>query len=175
MRAFLGFCNFYARYLRMHSAYAAPMTALLNGNGEETKKGSKKPLVWTEEADQAFRSMKRGLLVYLALYLIDPDRCFYPSHGRLRPRRGSGIGAGSGRRDSHTGRLLEPGPGGRPAKGLDSEGERDLRHFLRSEEKGGPYRQPAGHGLHRLPEPPESAQLVPRHTLWTCGPARQVA
>ena len=45
LRAYLGFCNYYSRYIKMYTEYAAPMTAMLKGNREETKKGSKKALV----------------------------------------------------------------------------------------------------------------------------------
>ena len=45
LRAYLGFCNYYSGYIKMYAEYAAPMTAMLKGNREETKKGSKKALV----------------------------------------------------------------------------------------------------------------------------------
>ena len=40
LRACLGFCNYYSGYIKMYAEYAAPMTAMLKGNREETKKGS---------------------------------------------------------------------------------------------------------------------------------------
>ena len=45
MRAYLGFCKYYSRYIKMYAEYAASMTAMLKGNREETKKGSKK--IWS--------------------------------------------------------------------------------------------------------------------------------
>ena len=54
LRAYLGFCNYYSGYIKMYAEYAAPMTTMLKGNREETKKGSKKALVWTAESDRAF-------------------------------------------------------------------------------------------------------------------------
>ena len=54
LRAYFGFCNYYAGYIKMYAEYAAPMTTMLKGNREETKKGSKKALVWTAESDRAF-------------------------------------------------------------------------------------------------------------------------
>ena len=48
LRAYLGFCNYYSGYIKMYAEYAAPMTAMLKGNREETKKGSKKALVWND-------------------------------------------------------------------------------------------------------------------------------
>ena len=49
---------------------------MLKGNREETKKGSKKALVWTEESDRAFEGMKQALLSAVGLHLVDPDRGF---------------------------------------------------------------------------------------------------
>ena len=39
LRAYLGFCNYYSGYIRMYAEYAAPMTAMLRGKREETRKG----------------------------------------------------------------------------------------------------------------------------------------
>ena len=76
LRAYLGFCNYYSGYIKMYAKYAAPMTTMLKGNREETKKGSKKALVWNEEADRAFEGMKQALLSAVGLHLVDPDRGF---------------------------------------------------------------------------------------------------
>ena len=45
LRAYLAFCNYYSGYIKMYAEYAAPMTAMLKGNREETKKGSNKAVV----------------------------------------------------------------------------------------------------------------------------------
>ena len=76
LRVYLGFCNYYSGYIKMYAEYAAPMTTMLKGNQEETKKGSKKALVWTEESDRAFEGMKQALLSAVGLHLVDPDRGF---------------------------------------------------------------------------------------------------
>ena len=76
LRAYLGFCNYYSGYIKMYAEYAAPMTAMLKGNREETKKGSKKALVWIDESDRAFEGMKQALLSAVVLHLVDPDRRF---------------------------------------------------------------------------------------------------
>ena len=44
-RAYLGFGNYYSGYLKMYAEYADPIKAVLKGNGEVTRKGSRKPLV----------------------------------------------------------------------------------------------------------------------------------
>ena len=40
------------------------------------RKGSKKALVWNEEADPAFEGMKKALLSAVGLHVLDPDRGF---------------------------------------------------------------------------------------------------
>ena len=59
LRAYSGFCNYYSGYIKMYADYAAPMTTMLKGNGGETKKASKKALVWNEESDRAFQKKSR--------------------------------------------------------------------------------------------------------------------
>ena len=76
LRAYLGFCNYYSGYIKMCAEYAAPMTTMLKGNREETKKGSKKALVWNDESHRAFEGMEQALLSAVGLHLVDPDRGF---------------------------------------------------------------------------------------------------
>ena len=76
LRAYLGFCKYYSGYIKMYAEYAAPMTTRLKGNGEETKKGSEKAVVWNEESDHALQGMKQALLSAVGLHLVDPDRGF---------------------------------------------------------------------------------------------------
>ena len=76
LQAYLGFCNYYSGYIKMYAEYAAPMTAMLKGNRQETKKGFKKALVWDAESDRAFEGMKQALLSAVGLHLVDPDRRF---------------------------------------------------------------------------------------------------
>ena len=76
LRAYLGLCNYYSEYIKMYAEYAGPMTTMLKGNLEETKKGSKKALVWNAESDRAFEGMKQALLCAVDLHLLDPDRGF---------------------------------------------------------------------------------------------------
>ena len=76
LRAYLGFCNYYSGYIKMYAEYPAPMTTMLKGNREETKKGSKKALVWNDESHRASEGMKQALLSAVGLHLVDPDRGF---------------------------------------------------------------------------------------------------
>ena len=77
LRAYLGVCNYYSGYIKMYAEYAAPMTTMLKGNREETKKGSKKALVWNEDSDRAFEGMKQALLSAVGLHLVDADQGFF--------------------------------------------------------------------------------------------------
>ena len=72
--AYLVFCNYYSRYIKMYAEYAALMSAMLKSNREETKKGSKKALVWNKESDLAFEGMNQSLLSAVDLHLVIPDR-----------------------------------------------------------------------------------------------------
>ena len=74
-RGYLEFCNYYA-YIKMYADYAAPMTAMLKGNREENKKGSKKALVWNENSDRAFLGLKEALLSAVVLQPMDLNRGF---------------------------------------------------------------------------------------------------
>ena len=60
----------------MYAEYASPKTAILKGNREETKKGSKQALVWNEESDCTSEGTKQALLSAVGLQLVDPDRGF---------------------------------------------------------------------------------------------------
>ncbi|KAI2662392.1 Transposon Tf2-11 polyprotein [Labeo rohita] len=50
LQRFLGFANFYRRFIRNYSTIAAPLTSLL--------KNKPKKLCWTEDADRAFTTLK---------------------------------------------------------------------------------------------------------------------
>ena len=76
LRAYLGFCSYYSGYNKMYAEYATPMIAMLKGNREDTKKGSKKAVVWIDESDRAFEGMKQALLSGVSLHLVDPDGGF---------------------------------------------------------------------------------------------------
>ena len=76
LRAYLRLCNYYSVKSTMYAEYAAHITAMLKGNQEETRKGSKKMLVWKEESDRAVERMKQALLSAVGLHLVDPARGF---------------------------------------------------------------------------------------------------
>ena len=74
--AYLGFCNYYSGHIKMYGEEAAPMTAMLKGNGQETKKGSKKALVWNEESHRDFEGVRQALLSTVGLHLVGPEQVF---------------------------------------------------------------------------------------------------
>ena len=53
------------------------MTGMLRLNRQDGKKGSKKALQWTEEAFEAFRSLKTALAAHLEVFQLDPSKPFY--------------------------------------------------------------------------------------------------
>lgn len=65
MRSFLGFANFYRRFIRDFADITAPLTAL-------TKKDTK--FVWDSTADKAFNQLKEMFITAPILTQFDPDR-----------------------------------------------------------------------------------------------------
>ncbi|KAL1274090.1 hypothetical protein QQF64_026904 [Cirrhinus molitorella] len=68
LQRFLGFANFYRRFIRNFSTVAAPLTSL-------TKQRSNR-LVWTPEARRAFEDLKRRFTTAPILHHPDPNQPF---------------------------------------------------------------------------------------------------
>ncbi|KAI2645745.1 Transposon Tf2-9 polyprotein [Labeo rohita] len=68
LQRFLGFANFYRRFIRNYSTIASPLTALL--------KGKPKKLIWTEKASLAFTSLKERFTSAPILKHPDPNLPF---------------------------------------------------------------------------------------------------
>ncbi|KAI2645252.1 Transposon Tf2-6 polyprotein [Labeo rohita] len=68
LQRFLGFANFYRRFIRNYSMVAAPLTSLL--------KGKPSKLAWTEMANQAFVSLKERFTSAPILKHPDPNLPF---------------------------------------------------------------------------------------------------
>ncbi|KAI3375212.1 hypothetical protein L3Q82_021717 [Scortum barcoo] len=62
LQRFLGFANFYRRFIRNYSQEAAPLTALTSPS---------RPFVWSEEAEKAFNRLRT--LFTTAPVLVQPD------------------------------------------------------------------------------------------------------
>ncbi|KAK3527541.1 hypothetical protein QTP86_026647 [Hemibagrus guttatus] len=68
LQRFLGFANFYRRFIRNYSSVAAPLTSLL--------RGKPKKLNWTDQARAAFQRLKSSFTTAPILCHPDPDRPF---------------------------------------------------------------------------------------------------
>ena len=76
LRSFMGFCNDYSGYVRMYAELWGPLHNMLQVGKFDGRKGSKKKLAWTPEAEDAFNRLKERLLGQLGLFLVDPDKGF---------------------------------------------------------------------------------------------------
>ena len=76
LRSFMGFCNYYSGYVRMYADLSGPLHKMLQVGKFDGRKGSKKKLAWTTEAEEVFDKLKERLLGPLGLFLVDPDKGF---------------------------------------------------------------------------------------------------
>lgn len=67
VRSFLGFVNYYRRFVSGHAAIATPLTNLLRQD---------QPFLWTEEAQRAFDRLKLALTTAPVLRIADPTLPF---------------------------------------------------------------------------------------------------
>ncbi|WP_140888044.1 RNase H-like domain-containing protein, partial [Muricoccus nepalensis] len=67
LRTFLGFGNFYRRFIPHYSDIAAPLHALMKKDA---------PFIWTEDCQKAFQTLKDRFTSYPVLRLPDPSRPF---------------------------------------------------------------------------------------------------
>jgi hypothetical protein len=67
LQQFLGFANFYRKFIRNYSSVAAPLTALTS---------IKHPFFWTPEANTAFHTLKARFTTAPILQMPDSDRQF---------------------------------------------------------------------------------------------------
>jgi transposase InsO family protein len=66
VQAFLGFANFYRRFIQDYSRIARPLTELTKGDGRNWN--------WTPEAEQAFTELKKRFTIAPILAHFDPQR-----------------------------------------------------------------------------------------------------
>ena len=76
LRAFLGFTNYYANYIPGYATLASALQEKLKVPRGEGKKGSTKPITWTEDDQKVFEHLKEVMCQQLALNRVDPDRPF---------------------------------------------------------------------------------------------------
>ena len=71
VQVFLGFANFYRRFICSYSCIVAPMTDMLKGSVQGKKTS---PFTWTDEANRAFVESKRIFSNAPFLRHFDPDK-----------------------------------------------------------------------------------------------------
>ena len=76
LRSFMGFCNCYLGYVRMYAELPGPLHKMPQVGKFDGRKGSKKKLAWTPEAEDAFSRLKERLLGQLGPFLVDRDKGF---------------------------------------------------------------------------------------------------
>ncbi|KAK3512015.1 hypothetical protein QTP70_027614 [Hemibagrus guttatus] len=94
LQRFLGFANFYRRFIRNYSITAAPLTSLLKGKPSSLK--------WTENAIQAFTNLKNSFTTAPILKHPDPSLPFVVEVDASD----SGIGAVLSQRHGQPGKLF---------------------------------------------------------------------
>ena len=76
IQSFMGFCNYYSGYVRMYANLSGPLQKMLQVRKFDGRKGSKKTLAWTTEAEGAFDKLKERLFGQLSFFLVDSDKGF---------------------------------------------------------------------------------------------------
>ena len=71
VQVFLGFANFYRRFIHHYSAIAAPLTSLLKGSKDGRKTG---PLEWSDNAQTAFQQLCRKFTEAPLLQHFNPSQ-----------------------------------------------------------------------------------------------------
>jgi len=71
IQVFIGFTNFYRRFIHQYSKITAPITSLLKGSKDGSKTG---PLDWSDEANQAFSKLKTAFTQAPVLAHFDPEK-----------------------------------------------------------------------------------------------------
>lgn len=78
VQAFLGFANFYRRFVKDYSTISKPLNLLTHGELRTTASGKKKrayaPFEWTAECQNAFETLKIAFTTAPTLVHFDPDR-----------------------------------------------------------------------------------------------------
>ena len=76
LRGFLGLTNYYSCYVPNYAELATPLLSKLQLNRVDGKKGSQKPIRWTQADIEAFVNLKRALTEKLELFQLEPDHPF---------------------------------------------------------------------------------------------------
>ena len=71
LQTFLGFCNFYRRFIEAYSRVVAPLTGMLKGSVSGRKSG---PFEWSKDAETAFRKLLERFTSAPLLIYFEPSR-----------------------------------------------------------------------------------------------------
>src|SRR5438552_6770760 len=71
VQVFLGFANFYRRFIANYSKIAVPLTVMLKGSKNGKKAG---PYIMTDEARKAFKKLKNAFSSAPVLQHFDPNK-----------------------------------------------------------------------------------------------------
>jgi hypothetical protein len=70
VQIFIGFCNFYRRFIEGFSRITRALTALLKGSKNRRKSG---PFEWNKEAEQVFHKLHKAFTTALIIKHFDPE------------------------------------------------------------------------------------------------------
>ena len=76
LRSFMNFCNYHSGCVLMYAKLSGQLQKMLRVGKIDGRKGDKKKLAWTTEAEEAFETLRRTLLGKLGLFFIHPDKGF---------------------------------------------------------------------------------------------------
>ncbi len=76
LRSFLGLTNYYSSYVPGYAKVVACLQDKLKLTRKDGKKGSKLPITWDPEDQEAFDEVKKLLLGKLSLFHVNPDKPF---------------------------------------------------------------------------------------------------
>ena len=134
LRSFMGFGNYYSGYVRMYAELSGPRHKMLQVGKFDGRKGSKKKLAWTPEAEDAFSRLKGATPGAAGAILGGPGQGIRAMDGRLGLCCRGSPRTGPGRRVARTCGVLEPDAGRGPTLNLDREGEGDICHCMCAQE-----------------------------------------
>ncbi|KAG2195271.1 hypothetical protein INT47_005046 [Mucor saturninus] len=72
VRQFIGFAQFYKRFIKNFASIAAPLTDLTRGTGMKTR-----PIVWTDACQKSFDRLKELLASSTVLHVVDMTKPFH--------------------------------------------------------------------------------------------------
>ena len=74
LQSFLGFANFYRRFIEGYSRITAPLTDLTRKDPDGSKHQGKQPFTWGTTAESAFQALKKKFTSAPILATFDPER-----------------------------------------------------------------------------------------------------